>query len=53
MLYFTYTFFLFLNDLKDYVSTDSYGISLDVCKIFRLLFADDLVMFAETKIELS
>ena len=46
-------FSFFLNDLKDYVSTDSYGISLDVCKIFLLLFADDLVMFAETKIELQ
>ena len=31
----------------------SYGIDLDVCKMVLLLFADDLVMFAETKIELQ
>ena len=37
-------FSFFQNDLNDYVSTDSYGISLDVCKFFLLLFADDLVM---------
>lgn len=46
-------FSFFLNDLKDFVSTDSYGIDLDVCKIFLLLFADDLVLLAETKIELQ
>ena len=46
-------FSFFLNDLKDFVSVDSYGIDLDFCKIFLLLFADDLVMFAESKIELQ
>lgn len=46
-------FSFFLNDLKDFVSTDSYGIDLDICKIFLLLFADDLVLLAETKIELQ
>ncbi|MEW8546871.1 MAG: reverse transcriptase domain-containing protein [Candidatus Thiodiazotropha sp.] len=46
-------FCYFLNDLKDYVSVDSHGIDLDFCKIFLLLFADDLVMFADTKIELQ
>ena len=46
-------FSFFLNDLKEYVSADSYGIDLDLCKIFILLFADDLVMFAESKIELQ
>ena len=46
-------FSFFLNDLKKYVSADSYGIDLDICKIFILLFADDLVMFAESKIELQ
>ena len=39
-------FSLFLNGLKYYVSTDSYSISLDVCKI-------SLLLFAETKIELQ
>ena len=42
-----------MNDLKDFVPVDSYGIDLDVCKIFLLLFADDLIMFAESKIELQ
>ena len=42
-----------MNDLKEYVSADSYGIDLDLGKIFILLFADDLVMFAESKIELQ
>ena len=46
-------FSFFLNDLKAYVSEGSYGIDLDICKIFLLLFADDLVMFAESKIELQ
>ena len=33
---------------------DSYGIDLDLCKIIlSLFFADDIVMFAETKIELQ
>ena len=42
-----------MNDLKDFVSVDSYGIDFDFCKLFLLLFADDLVMFAESKIELQ
>ena len=46
-------FSFFLNDLNSFVSTDSYGIDLDLCKIFPLVFADDLVMFAESKIELQ
>ena len=46
-------FSFFLNDLKEFVSADSYGIDLDLCKIFILLFVDDLVMFRESKIELQ
>ena len=43
----------FLSNLKSFVSADSHGIDLDLCKIFLLLFADDLVMFAECKIVLQ
>ena len=46
-------FSFYLSDLKIFVSADSHGIDLDLCKIFLLLFADDLVMFAESKIELQ
>ena len=46
-------FSFFFNDLKSFVSTENYGIDLYLCKLFLLLFADDLVIFAETKIELQ
>lgn len=46
-------FSLFLNDLQEYISIGSHGIDLDTMKLFVLLFADDLVLFAETVIELQ
>ena len=35
-------FCFFLNDLNDFVTVDSHGIDLNMCKLFLLLFADDL-----------
>ena len=46
-------FCFFLNDLNDFVTIDSHGIDLSICKLFLLLFADDLVMFADSKVELQ
>ena len=46
-------FCLFLNDLQNFISFGSYGIDLDMCTIYILLFADDLVLFAESKVELQ
>ena len=46
-------FCLFINDLQSFVSVNSHGIDLDLCTLYILLFADDLVMFADTKIELQ
>ena len=46
-------FNLFLNDLQESISLGSHGIDLDTIKLFVLLFADDLVLFAETVIELQ
>ena len=46
-------FSLFLNDLQESISIGNHGIDLDTMKIFVLLFADDLVLFAETVIELQ
>ena len=43
----------FLNDPNDVVTVDSHGIDLNICKLFLLLFADDLVMFADSKVELQ
>ena len=45
-------FTLFLNYLKDKFAVDSHGIDIETVKLFVLLFADDLVIFAETVIEL-
>lgn len=45
-------FTLFLNDLQEYISVGSHGIDIEVIKSFVLLFADDLVIFADTVIEL-
>ena len=43
-------FTLFLNDLQEYtcISVGSNGIDIETIKLFVLLFADDLVIFAET-----
>ena len=46
-------FTLFLNDLQEYISVGSHGIDIETIKLFVLLFADDLVIFAETVIELQ
>ena len=46
-------FNLFLNDLQESIALGSHGIDLDTIKLFVLLFADDLVLFAETVIELQ
>ena len=44
---------LILNDLHESISIGSHGINLDTMKIFLLLFADDLVLFAEAVIALQ
>ena len=46
-------FCFFLDDLKDTVTEDSNGIDLYVCKLFLLMFADDLLLFADSKVELQ
>ena len=46
-------FILFLNDMQDFISLNSHGIDIETIKLFVLLFADDLVMSAETVIELQ
>ena len=46
-------FCFFLNDLKDFVTVDSHCIDLNMCRLFLLLFADVLVMFADSKVELQ
>ena len=46
-------FCLFLNDLQNFLSFGSHGIDLDSCTIYMLLFSDDLVLFAESKVELQ
>ena len=47
------SFTLFLNDLQDFIAEGSPCIDLETIKIFVLLFADDLVIFAEIAIELQ
>ena len=51
---------LFLNGLQEYISVGSHGIDIEThgidietIKLFVLLFADDLVIFAELVIELQ
>ena len=46
-------FSLFLNDITDFISEGSHGVDLDMCKLFVLLYADDLVIVSETRIELQ
>ena len=44
---------LFLNDIRDEIAEGSHGIDIGTIKLFVLLFADNLVIFAETVIELQ
>ena len=54
MLYYFANFItLFLTDLKDETAVSSHGIDIETVKLFVLLFADDLMNFAETVIELQ
>ena len=46
-------FTLFLNNLQEYVSLDSHGIDIKTITLFVLPFADDLVIFAATGVELQ
>ena len=46
-------FTLFLTDVQNFISLGSHGIDIETIKLFVLLFADDLVIFAETVIELQ
>ena len=46
-------FTLFLNDMKDFISIDSHGVDIETIKLFVLLFADELVILAESVIELQ
>ena len=46
-------FSLFLNDVKDFISEGSHGVDLDMHTLFVLLYADDLAIVAETRIELQ
>ena len=46
-------FTLFLNDMKELISLESHGVDIETIKLFVLLFADNLVIFAETVIELQ
>ena len=39
--------------MQDFISLNSHGIGIETIKLFVLLFADDLVIFAETVIELQ
>ena len=41
------------NDLSDAIAEESHGINIETIKLFVLLFADDLVSFAETVIDLQ
>ena len=43
-------FTLFLNDMQNFISLGSHVIDIATIKLFVLLFADDLVIFAETVI---
>ena len=46
-------FTVFLNGMQKFISLDSHGIDIETIKLFVLLFADDLVIFVETVIELQ
>ena len=46
-------FTLFFNDLEESISVGSHWIDLDTIKLFVMRFADDVVTFAETVVELQ
>lgn len=49
-----FLFSMFLNDIEDmYVTSGLDGIDVDMFKIFLILYADDIVLFANTKDELQ
>ena len=49
-----FLFSMFLNDIEDtYIKSGIGGIDVDMFKVFLILYADDIVLFADTKIELQ
>ena len=47
-------FSLFLNDLEEMFVSEGYdGLDIDMFKIFMLLYADDIVLFAKSAEELQ
>lgn len=44
---------MFINDLKSHLSSGGHGIKIELEKPFALLYADDLVVFADTRMELE
>jgi exonuclease III len=49
-----FLFSMFLNDLEDsFINSDVPGIDVNMFKVFLILYADDIVVFANTKDELQ
>ena len=47
-------FSLFLNDLEEqFISSGLEGLDIDMCKMFLLLYADDIIIFANSAVELQ
>ena len=47
-------FSLFLNDLEEqFISSGLEGLVIDICKMFLLLYADDIIIFANSAVELQ
>ena len=47
-------FSLFLNDLEEqFISSGLEGLVIDMCKTFLLLYADDIIIFANSAVELQ
>ena len=46
-------FTLFLNNIQDFISLNSHRIDIETIQLFLLFLADDLVISAETVIELQ